>query len=259
MVHHSSEGKMRRRKAAVAGSFYPGEASQLKRLLASVIDPDAAKTKALAVVSPHAGYIYSGGVAGAVFSSVELPDLFVILGPSHRPIRPLFAAMVEGVWETPLGSIPVEKTLAARILEGSKSIVADAAAHAGEHSLEVQLPFLQYLRPDLGIVPISVSSGASYPDLEDLGRSIAAGIKASGRRVLIVASTDMSHYVSREEARLPESASHSRGLQKAHGPNHLSSSTNTSPLLGCSPGREIAGRGRLAAACRCRARLNRTW
>ncbi len=192
------------RKAAVSGYFYPKDAPGLNRLLGSLLDPKSEKKKARAVVSPHAGYVYSGSVAGAVFSSVELPDLFVILAPSHRPIRPLFAAMNDGLWETPLGSVPVSVELAEAILAESKSVVSEAAAHAGEHSLEVQLPFIQFLRPEFSFVPIAVSPRATYRDLEELGGAVASGIRRTGREALIVASSDMSHYVSKAEARVQD-------------------------------------------------------
>jgi AmmeMemoRadiSam system protein B len=195
-----------KRKAAVAGAFYPGSAGELKRQLGGLIDLEADKISAKAVISPHAGYIYSGPVAGAVFSSVVVPDCAVILAPSHRPIRPVFALMDEGSWETPLGLVPVERDLAAAIQKAGRFAVVDPSAHEKEHSLEVQLPFLQFLNPRISIVPIAVSYLASYEQLEDLGRAVAAGIRdlnlvgAAGRDVLIVASTDMSHYLSRREA-----------------------------------------------------------
>jgi AmmeMemoRadiSam system protein B len=188
------------RKAAVAGAFYPANEKELRRDLGALIDRAADKVRAKAVISPHAGYIYSGAVAGAVFSSVVLPDTLVILAPSHRPIRPVFAAMDKGAWETPLGAVPVAEDLAAALLASVPDLKADAAAHDREHSLEVQLPFVQYLNPRISIVPIAVSHRADYRQLEVLGRAIAAGIVLLGRDVLVVASTDMSHYISRGEA-----------------------------------------------------------
>ena len=189
-----------RRKAAVAGSFYPGTLQELRRMLGRMVDLEAPKTKALAVVSPHAGFVYSGPVAGAVFSSVNIPETVLILAPSHRPMRSLFALMKEGEWETPLGTVPIASGLAEAILNSSNLVEEDAAAHALEHSLEVQLPFIQYLKARFSLVPINISHLASYRDLEKLGEGIAAGILTLNEDVLIVASTDMSHYVSRAEA-----------------------------------------------------------
>jgi MEMO1 family protein len=189
------------RLAAVAGSFYPGSARELRRLVESLLPDGREKTRALAVVSPHAGYVYSGPVAAAVFASVEIPPTAVILGPSHRPIRPLFALMDEGVWETPLGPVPVATDLARAIRDRAASIAVDAAAHGTEHSLEVQVPFLRVLRPDISIVPIAVSHRAGYEDLAALGQALAEAIGTGPGSALLVASTDMSHYVSRAEAR----------------------------------------------------------
>jgi MEMO1 family protein len=191
-----------KRKAAVAGSFYPGNEAELRRMVGRLVEPKAAKVKALAVISPHAGFVYSGQVAGAVFSSVELPETVVILAPRHGEMRNIFALLSEGQWETPLGSIPIASELAEAIQKESGGLVkTDAAAHAQEHSLEVQLPFIQFLHPRFSLVPINISYLASFNDLEELGRAMAAGILAFGGEVLIVASTDMSHYVSREVAR----------------------------------------------------------
>lgn len=189
------------RKSAVAGTFYPGRAEELTVMLKQMVDPKKRKEKALAVVSPHAGFIYSGYVAGAVFSSVLLPEQFVILGPSHRGMRSLFAIMKKGAWQTPLGDIPLDSTLAQAILKRSSLIEEDDSAHAQEHSLEVQLPFIQYLKQDFSIVPICISPMADYQELEELAQAIAGGIRESGRDVLVVASTDMSHYVSQETAK----------------------------------------------------------
>jgi AmmeMemoRadiSam system protein B len=190
-----------KRKAAVAGYFYPGRAGELRRMLAQMVSAKEKKETAKAVVSPHAGFIYSGPVAGAVYSSVEIPDTVVLLAPSHRPIRPIFALMTEGEWETPLGTLPVAGDLADLIMKFCKTIEDAPSAHLQEHSLEVQLPFLQFFKPSFSIVPISISSSASFEDLEDLGRAVARGIRELDKDTLIVASTDMSHYISAEEAR----------------------------------------------------------
>jgi len=190
-----------RRKAAVAGHFYPARAGELRRMLAQMVLPKEKKETAKAVVSPHAGFIYSGPVAGAVYSSVKITDTVVLLAPSHRPIRPTFALMTEGDWETPLGTLPVAGDLAGLIMEYSKYVRDDPSAHLQEHSLEVQLPFLQFFKPEFSIVPISISYLASYDELENLGGAVARGIRELDKDTLIVASTDMSHYISAEEAR----------------------------------------------------------
>jgi AmmeMemoRadiSam system protein B len=189
------------RKPAVAGYFYPEKAGKLRAMMETMVDPRAEKEKARAVVSPHAGYVYSGPVAGAVFSSVVLPDLFVILGPSHRGMRSLFAIAGKGVWQTPLGEIPVQSELAKLIMSHSASIEEEESAHALEHSLEVQLPFIQYFKKDFSIVSVCVSYQATFEDLDELAGAVVAGLRECGQESLIVASTDMSHYVSQETAR----------------------------------------------------------
>jgi AmmeMemoRadiSam system protein B len=193
--------KAMKRTAAVAGSFYPGNAAELRRMIGLLIDPNREKVKARAVVCPHAGYIYSGVVAGAVYSSVELPETFVILAPAHRPQRPAFAIMTEGQWETPLGTVPLASPLAAAIQTKCPLMVVDPASHTLEHSLEVQIPFLQYFRKDLSIVPINVSARTTVSQLWEAGEAIAGAIRESGGDVLLVASTDMSHYISAARAK----------------------------------------------------------
>ncbi len=189
------------RRPAVAGYFYPKKADELRSVIKGMVDPRAQKEKARAVVSPHAGYIYSGPVAGAVYSSVLLPERFVILGPSHRGQRPLFAIMDQGAWRTPLGDVPLDSGLAESLVRRSALVRVDENAHGEEHSLEVQLPFLQYLKPAFSIVPLCVSPLADYTALEELGTALAGAVRESGTDVLLVASTDMSHYVSSETAK----------------------------------------------------------
>ena len=188
------------RKPAVAGYFYPGHPDELRSTLGQMTDAGAAKQKAFAAVSPHAGFVYSGPVAGALFSTIQMPDRFILLGPSHRMIGSRFALMGEGAWETPLGKVPVDEDLAREIAGYSDLIEEDAEAHNQEHSLEVQLPFIQYFVPHFSIVPISIGYQAAYQELEELGKAVAHGVQKSGHDVLIVASTDMSHYVSQKTA-----------------------------------------------------------
>ena len=189
------------RPARVAGAFYPGETDKLTSVLDDLIDRDAKKKPAVALVSPHAGYIYSGNVAGALFSSTKLPRLFVLLGPSHSGIGEHFAIFRKGKWTTPLGDVPVDENLADLILSRTGRVREDPDSHRGEHALEVQVPFIQHLRPDCRIVPINNPYFARWPELEEVGRAVADAIRAVDEPVLIVASTDMSHQVSRETAR----------------------------------------------------------
>lgn len=189
------------RKPAVAGYFYPGHSRELEAAIDGMIDPGKDKRRAISIVSPHAGYIYSGPVAGALFSSVHLPEKYVLLGPSHRMIHSRFALMRTGRWETPLGEIPVDSELADQIAGSSSILEEDEEAHRQEHSIEVQLPFIQFFIQNFSIVPISIGYHASYQELEELGKAVALGIRNIEQDVLIVASTDMSHYVTHEMAR----------------------------------------------------------
>ncbi len=188
------------RKPAVAGAFYPSNPEKLTSMIKGMVDLEREKKKALAVISPHAGFIYSGPVAGALFSSVQLPGKYVLLGPSHRKISSKAALMRTGAWSTPFGDIPVDSELADFILSFSAVLDEDEEAHRNEHSLEVQLPFIQYFVKHFSIVPISIGYQVTYEELEELGRAIAQGIKKSGLETLIVASTDMSHYVAQSTA-----------------------------------------------------------
>jgi AmmeMemoRadiSam system protein B len=189
-----------RRNPYVAGSFYPARKDLLAGMIEGMADPEAVAVKALAVVAPHAGYEYSGPVAAAVFSSVLIPETCLILGPGHRDIGSLFAVQKEGSWVTPLGEARVSTALSSLVMKHCPRVEDNPEAHLREHSLEVEVPFLQFFRSRVQIVPICVSYEAGFDDLEDLGRGLAAAVGEFGGEVLIVASTDMSHYVSQKAA-----------------------------------------------------------
>jgi AmmeMemoRadiSam system protein B len=185
----------------VAGYFYPHDSEGLKDMIRGMLDDRADKVKAISVISPHAGYVYSGKVAGSVFSSVTMPEDFVILGPNHQDVSTGISIMREGVWETPLGDVSVNTTLADLIMKRSDILKENARSHAQEHSLEVQVPFIQYLKGKITIVPISIAYFSTYEDLVKLGKAIAGAIREYDQDVLIIASTDMSHYVSQDVAK----------------------------------------------------------
>jgi len=188
------------RQPVVSDRFYPGEPHVLRQTLARMIPdvPDEQKVAALGVVVPHAGYVYSGAVAGETFARVRIPETVVILGPNHTGLgQPLALGISD--WNMPLGLVPIERQLAISILKHSEVIVDDDTAHLQEHSLEVQVPFLQYLQPNLSIVPIVVSH-ISYDDCQRAAHDLAQAITAFGRPVLLVASTDMTHYEPRASA-----------------------------------------------------------
>ncbi|NQT95080.1 MAG: AmmeMemoRadiSam system protein B [Candidatus Omnitrophica bacterium] len=189
-----------KREPAVCGQFYPATERLLREQIESMVDKDAVREKVLGVVSPHAGYIYSGPVAGSLFSHIEITDTVVILGPNHTGLGSTFSLYEKGSWTTPLGEVKIDEKLAADIKERCELIEGDEAAHSHEHSLEVQIPFMQYFKPDFKIVPIVVSN-ASHESYEMVGNAIAGAIKKSRRQVLIVASSDMTHYEPYELAK----------------------------------------------------------
>jgi AmmeMemoRadiSam system protein B/AmmeMemoRadiSam system protein A len=188
-----------RRNPIVAGQFYPASAAQLKELIETLVDEKAEKQEVIGVVSPHAGYVYSGPVAGAVISRIKFKETFIILGPNHSGMGKPLSIMTEGTWKTPLGEVEIDSELGKQILATSRHLQEDAGAHQAEHAIEVQLPFLQYFRPDVRIVPITLAyaSGATY---KEIGKEIAQAIKKLEREVVIIASSDMTHYEPQESA-----------------------------------------------------------
>jgi len=189
-----------KRKAAVAGSFYSGSNTELKQHVASLMPEGAVRRKVIAAMSPHAGLIYSGSVAGLVYSGMEPPDTFVLLGPNHTGMGAKVAMMAEGSWEIPTGSLEIDGGLAESIASRTDIVSRDEDAHIHEHSLEVQLPFIIETAPGARIVPITIMS-ASLEELIELGIAVASAVRESGTSVVVVASTDMSHFISEKEAR----------------------------------------------------------
>ncbi|MDX9834160.1 MAG: AmmeMemoRadiSam system protein B [Desulfobulbus sp.] len=184
---------------AVADRFYPGNPARLRATIKQLVPVvTGEKKRALAVVLPHAGYVYSGATAGRTVSEVQVPETVLILGPNHHGRGAALALGTED-WRMPLGTVPVDQHLAAAILERSATIVVDEEAHESEHSLEVQVPFLQQVQRQLRIVPIVVGH-VSYATCQDAAHDLAGAISAFGEPVLMVASTDMSHYESRQQA-----------------------------------------------------------
>jgi MEMO1 family protein len=204
MIHVNLE-----REPAVAGRFYPAEAEVLAEEVAHLlaerpggrasVEPPR---PALGVLAPHAGYAYSGPVAGATYARVDVPDRVIVLCPNHTGAGMRVAAWPGGGWRTPLGRIAVDEAMTGELIaEGLAT--PDRDAHLREHSLEVQLPFLQLRRPDFSIAALCLGS-LPWPRCEELGRTVARA--ARRHRALVVASSDMSHYlparVAREKDRL---------------------------------------------------------
>jgi hypothetical protein len=183
------------RPPAVAGRFYSSDPKQLARDVDQYAANGAEKIHALGCVVPHAGYMYSGHVAGAVYSSIEIPSRCILLGPRHYPRGEPMAILTEGSWQTPFGEAQIDPALAQALMHACPRLREDAVAHQPEHSLEVQLPFLQRLVPDFRFVPVVLGTDR-YPVLEELGHAVAVVVSAQKDPVLVIASSDMNHYES---------------------------------------------------------------
>jgi MEMO1 family protein len=180
------------RPAAVAGRFYPCDPLRLKKEVEGFTVATTAKTSALGCIVPHAGYVYSGHIAGAVYSSLNLPSRFILLGPRHYPQGERLAMLSEGTWETPLGEARMDNALAAELKNAFPLLREDAVAHAPEHSLEVQLPFLLQLVENFTFAPLLIGTDR-FEVLEALGHAVASVVQKQNDAVIIVASSDMNH------------------------------------------------------------------
>jgi AmmeMemoRadiSam system protein B/AmmeMemoRadiSam system protein A len=188
------------RHPIASGKFYPGTAEQLRAFIESFVERHDDKIQAVGIISPHAGYIYSGAVAASVITRIAPADTYIIIGPNHTGMGKPFSIMTVGNWQTPLGDVPIDSALAQNILANSKYLQEDRTAHQSEHAIEVQLPLLQYFKPDLKIVPITLAV-ATLEIYREIGASIAQAVQESpDKKILIVASSDMTHYEPQESA-----------------------------------------------------------
>lgn len=181
------------RQPAVAGRFYPGDRTALLDELSSYLSPTASPRSALGCIVPHAGYIYSGPVAGAVFADIEVPPHCLVLCPNHTGRGRPLAIMSSGAWNTPIGSVSIDSQLADSLKQQFPQLNEDTEAHRSEHAIEVELPFLQQRRPHFTFVPIALGTG-QFEVLEKLGEAVANVLRAQSEPTLIVASSDMNHY-----------------------------------------------------------------
>jgi AmmeMemoRadiSam system protein B len=198
------------RQPAVAGRFYPSDAQLLRAEVESYLKPESAtnldsnpKLRALGCVVPHAGYMYSGHVAGAVYRRLDLPQRTIILCPNHTGMGEPLAIMSRGAWHTPLGDAPVDEALAGDLKRAMPLLSEDEEAHRTEHALEVQLPFLQVLLADFQFVPIAVGT-SNFEVLSALGVAVSNVLSKQNDRVLIIASSDMNHYESDSVTRVKD-------------------------------------------------------
>jgi len=188
------------RHPAVAGVFYPKRRDNLESSLYALVPEQTAHHELVACISPHAGYIYSGSVAGRLFAHLTIPKRVIVLGPNHTGLGERIAVAPHAGWETPLGEQPVDTDFAHRLVEAYPGAGFDPQAHWREHSIEVQLPFLMRRRPDLLVLPVVVMH-LSLDECLELGHVIATLISELEEPVGIVASSDMSHFQPDEIAR----------------------------------------------------------
>ncbi len=181
------------RPPAVAGRFYPRDAQMLLGEVQAFLSPRQERRPALGCIVPHAGYIYSGHVAGAVFARIEIPQRCIVLCPNHTGRGTPLSIMSAGTWETPLGPVTIDSQLAEDLKSGFALLREDSEAHRSEHAIEVELPFLQVLNRQCAFVPIAVGT-AQFEALEELGRAMGEALREQAEPVLIVASSDMNHY-----------------------------------------------------------------
>jgi MEMO1 family protein len=183
------------RLAAVSGRFYPADPSELSSLVrefASGSDKPAQKHFRACLV-PHAGYMYSGHVAGAVFARIAMPKKVIILGVRHTPRGEATAILSEGAWRTPLGDAPIDSPLAEDIRKACPLLRNDSVAHSAEHSLEVQLPFLQVLDAGFSFVPIALGT-VHFPSLVSIGEGLGNVLRNTKEEVLLLTTSDLNHY-----------------------------------------------------------------
>lgn len=194
---------MSNRIPIVAGQFYPASESQCAKEVAEFLAASPSSSDELAWIKesapiagivPHAGWVCSGAVAGHVIRAItqdQTVDTFVVFGAVHRLTGPEAAVFAEGSWQTPLGTSLIDEELARLVCGASKLLVANERAHLGEHSIEVQLPFLQHAVPKAKLLPIMVPPSATA---HEVGKVVAEQVRGLGRKVAYLGSTDLTHY-----------------------------------------------------------------
>ena len=184
------------RMPAVSGRFYPSNPAELTALIrqyTKVEEKEELIQKAKACLVPHAGYVYSGHVAGAVYGRISIPKKILVLGVRHYPHGANAAILSSGAWRTPLGDAPIDQSLAEALLAACPLLREDSLAHSSEHSLEVQIPFLQVLQPGSAFVPIALGT-LRFEDLIAVGEAIGGVLAASNEEILLLTTSDLNHY-----------------------------------------------------------------
>jgi MEMO1 family protein len=193
------------RMPAVSGRFYPSNPAELTALIRQYTkaENEEALLKAKACLVPHAGYVYSGHVAGAVYGRISIPEKIIVLGVRHYPHGQKAAILASGAWRTPLGDAPIDEPLAEALLAACPLLREDSVAHSSEHSLEVQIPFLQVLQPSFMFVPIALGT-VRFEDLVTVGEAIGHVIAAAGEEILLLTTSDLNHYENDETTRVKD-------------------------------------------------------
>jgi MEMO1 family protein len=194
------------RLPAVSGRFYPSHPAELTALIrefTKTTEGKAMPARAKACLVPHAGYFYSGHVAGAVYARIEIPTKVVILGVRHYPRGENAAILSSGAWRTPLGDAAIDEALAEKLRAACPLLREDSVAHSTEHSLEVQIPFLQALQPGFTFVPIALGT-VRFDDLVAVGEAIGRVLAASTEEVLLVTTSDLNHYANDATTRVKD-------------------------------------------------------
>ncbi|MFH1622442.1 MAG: AmmeMemoRadiSam system protein B [Candidatus Omnitrophota bacterium] len=190
------------RQPIVAGKFYPNDKNSIKKQLNNFLI-NTVKEDCIACIMPHAGYDYSGKVATQTAASVQIKENIILLGPNHTGLGGDFSIVSEGSWHTPLGDVKINSKIAEGIKKECQLVTEDSKAHAYEHSLEVELPILQFLtNEEFSFVPLTLMP-SSKNDYEALSKAIYKTILDLNikDKTLIVASSDMTHYESQESAK----------------------------------------------------------
>ncbi|MDI1471277.1 MAG: AmmeMemoRadiSam system protein B [Thermodesulfovibrio sp.] len=189
------------RKPAVAGYFYPANPTELLYELEEYMSTSG-NLNAYGAICPHAGYVYSGHVAGAVYTKIKPKEIYILLGPNHTGYGSDISIMTEGEWEIPLGKIKIHTELAKKIVENNDYAKEDIQAHIYEHSIEVQLPFIYKTNPDAKIIPIAIKM-VNLKSCISLAKTIFESIQdlKLNEKVILISSTDMSHYLPDDLAR----------------------------------------------------------
>src|SRR6266542_2012370 len=182
------------RQPAVSGRFYPGAADALKSEVARCLGDAGSGRHHLGVLAPHAGYVYSGAIAGRIFADTTVPRRVVVLAPNHTGRGARAAVWDHGAFALPGDRVPIDEELCERLLGSGAGFEADHEAHRYEHALEVELPFIRARRPDAVLTPI-ILGGLDGAECAAIGGALAEAVAQLGEEVLVVASSDMSHYL----------------------------------------------------------------